>query len=98
MNEYAYYGKEHTIHSSGQIEWHKNQVDDKSVDVGGTQCITTSDGYSFPLRLTGGLMYLSILGKTTDEEMVKYPSVHLTSIHEWSPLSLISVPLKVMGS
>ena len=34
MNEYAYYGKGHTIHSSGQIEWHKNQVDDKSVKVG----------------------------------------------------------------
>ena len=31
MNEYAYYGKGHTIHSSGQIEWHKNTVDDKSV-------------------------------------------------------------------
>ena len=24
MNEYAYYGKGHTIHSSGQIEWHTN--------------------------------------------------------------------------
>ena len=85
MNEYAYYGKGHTIHSSGQIEWHKNQVDDKSVKVGGTQCITTLDGYSFPLKCTGGLMYLSILGKPTDEELVKYHSVHLTSIHEWDP-------------
>ena len=28
-------------------------------------------------------MYLSILGKPPDEELVKYPSVHLTSIHEW---------------
>ena len=85
MNEYAYYGKGHTIHSSGQIEWHKNTVDDKSVKVGGSQCITTLDGYSFPLNCTGGLMYLSILGKPTDEELVKYPSVHLTSIHEWDP-------------
>ena len=85
MNEYAYYGKGHTIHSSGQIEWHKNKVDDKSVKVGGSQCITTLDGYSFPLKCTGGLMYLSILGKPTDEELVKYPSVHLTSIHEWDP-------------
>ena len=85
MNEYAYYGKLHTIHSSGQIEWHKNTVDDKSVKVGGSQCITTLDGYSVPLKCTGGLMYLSILGKPTDEELVKYPSVHLTSIHEWDP-------------
>ena len=28
-------------------------------------------------------MYLSIMGKSTDEELLKYPSVHLTSIHEW---------------
>ena len=47
MNEYAYYGKGHTIHSSGQIEWHKNTVDDKSAKVGGSQCITTLDDYSF---------------------------------------------------
>ena len=85
MNEYAYYGKGHTIHSSSQIEWHKNLVDDKSVKVGGAQCITTLDGYAFPLKCTGGLMYLSILGKPTDEELVKYPSVHLTSIREWDP-------------
>ena len=30
-------------------------------------------------------MYLSIMGKPTDGELVKYPSVHLTSIHEWDP-------------
>ena len=30
-------------------------------------------------------MYLSISGKPTDEELVNYLSVHLTSIHEWDP-------------
>ena len=55
MNEYVYHGKGHSIHSSGQIEWHKNQVVDKSVKVGGIQCITTFDGYSIPLKYTGGL-------------------------------------------
>ena len=85
MNEYAYYGKGHTIHSSGQIEWNKTLVDDRSVKVGGSQFITTLDGYSFPLKCTGGPMYLSIMGKPTDEELLKYPSVHLTSIHEWDP-------------
>ena len=35
MNEYACYRKGHTIHSSGQIEWFKNSVDDRSVQVGG---------------------------------------------------------------
>ena len=37
MNEYACYGKGHTIHSSGQIEWFKNSVDDRSVQVGSKQ-------------------------------------------------------------
>ena len=27
MNEYAYSGQGHTIHSSGQIEWSNNSVD-----------------------------------------------------------------------
>ena len=30
-------------------------------------------------------MYLNIMCKPTDEELVKYPSVHLTSMHEWDP-------------
>ena len=33
MNEYACYGKGHSIHSSGHIEWHTNTVDNKSVQV-----------------------------------------------------------------
>ena len=33
ISEYACYGKGHTIHSSGQIEWFKNSVDDRSVHV-----------------------------------------------------------------
>ena len=60
-------------------------MDDRSVEVGGSQCITTLDGYFFPLKCTGGLMYLSIMGKPTDEELLKCSSVHLTSIHEWGP-------------
>ena len=31
MNEYACYGKGHTIHSSGQMEWFKNSGNDTSV-------------------------------------------------------------------
>ena len=31
MNEYAYYSRGHSIHSSGQIECYTNTVDDKSV-------------------------------------------------------------------
>ena len=62
MNEYACYGKRHTINSSGQIEWFKNSVDDRSVQVGGKQRICTVDGFAMPLTCRGGLMYLSILG------------------------------------
>ena len=85
MNEYACYGKGHTIHSSGQIEWFKNSVDDRSVQVGGKQRICTIDGYAMPLTCRGGLMYLSILGKPTDTDLERYPAVHLTGPHEWDP-------------
>ena len=83
MNEYACYVKEHTIHSSGQIEWFKNSVDDRSVQGGGKQRICTIDGYTMPLTCRGGLMYLSILGKPTDKDLERYPAVHLTGPHEW---------------
>ena len=83
MNEYACYGKGHTIHSSGQIEWFKNSVDDRSVQAGGKQRICTIDGYAMPLTCRGGLMYLSILGKPTDKDLERYPAVHLTGPHEW---------------
>ena len=85
MNEYACYGKGHTIHSSGQIEWFKNSVDDRSVQVGGKQRICAIDGYAMPLTCRGGLMYLSILGKPTDKDLEWYPAVHLTEPHEWDP-------------
>ena len=50
MNVYACYGKGHTIHSFGQIEWFKNSVDDRSVQVGGKQRICTIDGYVTEFR------------------------------------------------
>ena len=85
MNEYACYGKGHTIHSSGQIEWFKNSVDDRSVQVGGKQRICTIDGLAMPLTYRGGLRYLSIHGKPTEKDLERYPAVHLTGPHEWDP-------------
>ena len=85
MNEYAYYGRGHSIHSSGQIEWYTNTVDDKSVQVGGQQRIVTIDGYSMPLVCKDGLMYLQLQGIQTDQDLQNYSSVHLTSPHEWDP-------------
>ena len=84
MNEYACYGKGHTIHSSGQIEWFKNSLDDRSVQVGGKQRICTIDGYAMPLTCRGGLMYLSILGKP-QIQIWKGTQLHLTGPHEWDP-------------
>ena len=97
MNEYAYYGKGHTIHSSGQIEWHTNTVDDKSVQVGGQQRIITIDGYSMPLMCKGGLMYLKFQGILIDVDLQTYPSVHLTSPQEWDSTVLDYVHPKDNG-
>ncbi|KAL7576077.1 hypothetical protein ACA910_000859 [Epithemia clementina (nom. ined.)] len=88
MNEYAYYGQGNSIHSASQIEWYKNQVDDKSVNIGGTQCITFLDGYATPLECRNGLMYLNIIAKPTDDDIATLPSVFLTSLHEWDPCVL----------
>ena len=85
MSEYAYYGRGPSIHSSGQIEWYTNSVDDKSVQVGGQQRIVTIDGYSMPLICKHGLLYLELQGVPTDTDLQTYPSVHLTSPHEWDP-------------
>ena len=49
MNEYACYGKGHTIHSSGQIEWFKTSVDDRSVQVHGKQRICTVEKSVFSI-------------------------------------------------
>ena len=63
----------------------QNSVDDRSVQVGGKQRICTIDNYAMPLTCRSGLMYLSILGKTTDKDLERYPAVHLTGPHEWDP-------------
>ena len=85
FNEYAYLGKGSSIHSSGQLEWFKTNDDEKSVKVGGTQLITTLDGYSVPLLIKDGLAYATSLGRPTDQDMDTYPHVFFTSPDEWDP-------------
>ena len=85
FNEYAYLGKGSSIHSSGQLEWFKTLVDEQSIKVGGTQLITTLDGYSVPLLIRDGLAYATSLGKPTDQDMDTYPHVFYTSPDEWDP-------------
>ena len=97
FNEYAYLGKGSSIHSSGQLEWLKTNVDEKSVKVGGTQLITTLDGYSVPLLIKDGLAYATSLGKPTDQDMDTYPHVFFTSPDEWDPSVLDHDPPHLDG-
>ena len=83
FNEYAYLGKGSSIHSSGQLEWFKTNLDETSVKVGGTQLINTLDGYSVPLLIKDGLAYATSLGKPTDQDMDTYPHVFITSPDKW---------------
>ena len=97
FNEYAYLGKGSSIHSSGHLEWFKTNVDEKSVKVGGTQLITTLDGYSAPLLIKDGLAYATSLGKPTDQDMDTYPHVFFTSPDEWDPSVLDHDPPHLDG-
>ena len=97
FNEYAYLGKGSSIHSSGQLEWFKTNVDEKSVKVGGTQLITTLDGYSVPLLIKDGLAYATSLGKPTDQDMDTYPHVFFTAPDEWDPSVLDHDPPHLDG-
>ena len=97
FNEYAYLGKGSSIHSSGQLEWFKTNVDEKSIKVGGTQLITTLDGYSVPLLIKDGLAYATSLGRPTDQDMDTYPHVFFTSPDEWDPSVLDHDPPHLDG-
>ena len=97
FNEYAYLWKGSSIHSSGQLEWFKTLVDEKSIKVGGTQLITTLDGYSVPLLIRDGLAYATSLGRPTDQDMDTYPHVFFTSPDEWDPSVLDHDPPHLDG-
>ena len=108
FNEYACLGKGSSIHSSGQLEWFKTNVDEKSVKVGGTQLVTTLDGYSVPLLIKDGLAYATSLGRPTDQDMDTYQmsSSHLLmngtpqsltmilhTLMDWTPVKSLTNPL-----
>ena len=44
MHQYALVGRGHSIHSPGQWEWFKHQIDNKSVHISGKQQIKTAEG------------------------------------------------------
>jgi hypothetical protein len=91
MHQYAYTGKGGTIHSSGQLEWCGNDVNDRSIKIdGGRQRLTTPDGYVIPIDVRHGLPYIT-MRPFTDEEFEELPHVLWTSEDNWDPTSLDSV-------
>ena len=90
MRQYAYHGIRTTIHSAPQIEAYKNYVNDKSMAVGGKQCIKTLDGYIIPLDIINGLPYMKMQPNTT-EEYENLPHIFLTGDEPWDPSVLDNV-------
>ena len=87
VHQYAYYGRGRSIHSAGQMEHHKAIVYDRSMKVGGYQCIVTLEGYILPLNIINGLPYLPMC-PNTKEEWDTLPHVVLTCGDRWFPSCL----------
>ena len=87
LHQYAYHGRGKTIHSSGQLEWYKNDVNDRSIKVGGLQRLQTIDGYTIPINICDGLAYAN-LRPYTDTEWNTLPHIILTGDVDWDPCVL----------
>ncbi|KAL7567067.1 hypothetical protein ACA910_002791 [Epithemia clementina (nom. ined.)] len=88
FHEYAYLGKGRSIHSSGQLEWMGLKVDERPVLVGGCQCIETLQNPIIPISIKGGLAYIKLVEKCTDQNMDDYPHVFFTNPADWYPALL----------
>ena len=87
LQNYAYFGRLRTIHSAGQIEHYGATVDDRSMRVGGRQCITTKEGYVIPLDIINGLPYLQ-MEPHSSREFEDLPHIILTGPDDWDPRKL----------
>ena len=88
MHQYVYLGESKTIHSSGQLEWFENDVNDKSLKIsGGLQRIQTHDGYVHPLDIKNDLPYVP-MRPYTDKERETLPHVEWTGDADWDPTVL----------
>ena len=91
MHQYAYLGHGKTIHSSVQMEHYKLKVHEKSLKAaGGSQRITTPDGYVFPVDIIQGLPYIK-MRRPTEHELQSLPHVIITSDVDWDPSVLDNV-------
>ena len=72
----AHHGKGRTILSSPQLEAFGNNVEDRSIKVGGRQCITTPDGIVVPIDIVDNLLYTP-MRPYTDEEWIIFLRHHI---------------------
>jgi hypothetical protein len=84
FHQYALFEKGTTIHSPEQFEFYQNDVNDKSIHVGGLQQIKTLEGYTIPLNIKNGLARMALCPYTV-EEWDMPPHVFLTNELEWDP-------------
>ena len=84
MHQGAYHGKGHSIIAPTQLEAFGNVVDDKSRKFGGTQRISTPEGYVIPITIRHGLPYIP-LRPCTNREWDTLPHIILTSDEDWEP-------------
>ena len=85
MHQYAYVGKGKTIHSCGQMEAHKQIVHDKSIKVGGKQCIETLDGYTLFPSMSEWPTLHDHKSIHQSENGTPLPHVILTADTDWDP-------------
>ena len=81
FNEHTFLGKGSSLHSPHQMEYFKNRVDDKSINVGGKQRLETLEGYTMSIIFKDGLAYIKTLGRPSDQELeiiLMSSSPHLT--------------------
>jgi hypothetical protein len=83
----AILGRGRTILSCAQLEYFGMSIDDKSVKVGGKQCLRTIDGYMSPINFYSGLPYLRMV-PYTDEEWETLPHVIMSIDQDWDPTIL----------
>ncbi len=72
------------VHSSAQWEHRGHTIDVRSKQCGGTQCVTTSNGYVIPIQVRNGLPYIE-MRPPTDNELHDLPHVIVTSDLPWNP-------------
>jgi hypothetical protein len=84
LNQYATYGKGHTIHSSSQLHAFGTLVHVAPRYNGGCQHLVTPDGYHIPLCYRSGLSYMD-MRPPGDNEMETLPHILLTGDNLWNP-------------